>query len=43
MKNYYYKAKNLLNQLINDVEKLENVSVNREIFKYSKSFLTLKV
>ena len=28
MRNYYYKSKNLLNHLINCVEKLENVSLD---------------
>ena len=32
-KNYYYKRKTLLNNLINRVEELENVSLNKWIFK----------
>ena len=31
MKRYYYKRKNLLNHLINRVEELENVSLNKLI------------
>ena len=33
IKNYYYKRKTLLNNLINRVEELENVSLNKWIFK----------
>ena len=29
MKNYYYKRKNLLNNLIDHVDKLENVCLNK--------------
>ena len=38
MKNYYYKKK-LLNYLIDQVEELENVSFQKQIFKYYESFL----
>ena len=39
MKNYYYKRKNLLNHLNNCVEELENVCLNKQIFKYDTIFL----
>ena len=41
MKNYYYKRKNLLNHLksFNCVEELENVCLNKQIFKYDTTFL----
>lgn len=40
MKNYQYKRKNLLVHLINRVEKLENGSLNKQIFKCHGSFLS---
>lgn len=40
MKNYQYKRKNLLIYLINRVEKLENGSFNKQIFKCHGSFLS---
>ena len=33
MRNHYYERKNLLNHVINCVEELENVSLNKENFK----------
>ena len=39
MKNYYYKRRNLLNHLMNHVEELKNVYLNRSIVKYYGSFL----
>ena len=33
MKNYYYKRKNLLNNLIDHVDKLENVCLNNYVHK----------
>ena len=41
IKNYYYKRKTLLNNLINRVEELENVSLNKRIFKCFKSIKKL--
>ena len=41
MKNYYYKRKNLLNHLINCVEELENVCLEKLILKY-ESILNFK-
>ena len=37
MRNYYYKRKHLINHLINCVEELENVSLNKQIFSYFES------
>ena len=38
-KNYYYKRKKMMNNLINCVKELENISVNKLVFKNYKRFL----
>ena len=37
----YYKRKNLLNHLINCAEKLQNVCLNKLVFKYYETFLNV--
>lgn len=41
MKKYYYERKNLLNHLINRVEELQNVCLNKK-YKYYESFLNFE-
>ena len=43
MKTWKIIAIKLKTYWINRDEELENVSINKEIFKYSEGFLTLKV
>lgn len=43
MKKYYCKRKNLLNYLINHLEKSENVCISGEIWKGSIKFSNLRI
>ena len=38
LKIYYYKRKSLSNHLINHVEDLENICLNKKIFKYFQKY-----